>query len=345
MSHKIGNSRFAELSEHAKKPHACRLPRHRDPRRDFVVVTCVFNPRGYESRFRLYEQFARYVAQSDVRLVTVEVTLGDRPFRCTRHDNPDHVQLRTPWELWHKERALNIGIEHAVRTRPATRYIAWIDADVTFTRHDWAAATCEMLQHHHVVQMFGSFADLNPDEQCTWSAPSMFAVFHQRGFWAEHNPKEPFNKGGHPGLAWAVRRETLDKLGGLIDICIAGSGDLHMANALKGDRDRGDHLTATLDGFTPEFRQYIAQWADRCDQVVKQNIGYVPGSVLHHWHGKAGQRGYRDRWWILEKHRFNPYADLIRDCSGLWRFAHGREHMADDIRRSLSQRNEDSLDE
>ena len=175
--------------------------------------------------------------------------------------------------------------------------------------------------------------------------PSMFNVFAKRGFWAARKPKEPFNRGGHPGLAWAARRETLDKLGGLLDVCIAGSGDLHMANALEGDRDRGDHLTATLDGFSLGFRRSIGDWADRCDSVVKQNIGFVPGSVMHHWHGRSVQRGYRDRWFVLEKHQYDPHRDLLRDCSGLYRLAPGREKLGDDIRRSLAQRNEDSIDE
>jgi hypothetical protein len=78
--------------------------------------------------------------------------------------------------------------------------------------------------------------------------------------------------------------------------------------------------------------------------VVKQNVGYVPGTVLHHWHGAGKQRGYTDRWAILRRHQFDPVCDLVRDCSGLWRIAIGRERLADDIRRSLAQRNEDSID-
>jgi hypothetical protein len=332
------------LSANGQQPHVCTLPADRRKRDDFAVVTCVFNPRGFASRYRLYRQFAHYVNLAGVRLVTVEVALGDRPYVVTRPDNPDDIQLRTCWELWHKERALNIGIEHAVRTQPNLRYLAWIDADVTFVRHDWAAATCEQLQHHHVVQMFGEAADLGPDEQIRWKAPSTFAVFHRRGFWMEGRRPEPWNRTGHPGLAWAARRETLDKLGGLLDVCIAGSADTHMANALKGDRGRGDHKNQTLKGFSPAFLQAIQLWADRCEHVVKHNVGYVPGTVLHHWHGNGKQRGYTDRWAILKHHQFDPCRDLVRDCSGLWRFAIGREKLADDIRRSLAQRNEDSID-
>ena len=57
-------------------PHAdLRRPRH-----DFIVVTSVFNPRGFKRRYDLYRQFEQYVAASGAQLMTVEVALGDRPW-------------------------------------------------------------------------------------------------------------------------------------------------------------------------------------------------------------------------------------------------------------------------
>ncbi len=110
----------SSLSASGCRPQVCTLPADRRLRQDFAVVTCVFNPRGFASRYRLYRQFAHYVALAGVRLVTVEVALGDRPFAVTSTENPDDVQLRTAWELWHKERALNIGFEHAIHTQPGS---------------------------------------------------------------------------------------------------------------------------------------------------------------------------------------------------------------------------------
>ena len=52
------------------------------------VVTTVFNPRRFASRHRLYANFAAWLAQQGVRLLTVEVAFGDRPFAVTTAADP-----------------------------------------------------------------------------------------------------------------------------------------------------------------------------------------------------------------------------------------------------------------
>lgn len=330
-----------KFGDSGKKP-AVHIP-HRSLRRareDFVVVTCVFNPRGFASRYQLYRDFAARCAAAGARLLTVEVALGDRPHEVTERYQDWHVQLRTAWELWHKERALNLGIQRAVQLVPDCRYIAWIDADITFVRPDWVAATAEALQHHAVVQMFGQAGNLTPDEESQWVCDSSFKEYRAAGY---HHERAGKRIGGHPGLAWAARRETLDRLGGLLDFAISGSGDSHMKNLLIGQRDEGDS-SSTLSGFSWGFLHALRRWGDLCDRYVRGNVGYVPGLVLHHWHGRSQSRGHKARWDAAKHHGFDPATDLIVDCSGLYRLAPGREQMGEDIRRSLSERNEDGID-
>lgn len=189
------------------------------------------------------------------------------------------------------------------------------------------------------MQMFGEAVNLDPAEHSTWSCPSTFRLWQEDGYW--HERPERLVR-GHPGLAWAARRETLDKLGGLIDIAISGSGDSHMANLLMGQGAAGDSIS-TLSGFSPGFLAVLQRWGDVADRVVRQNIGYVPGVILHHWHGRSQDRGHRQRWDACKAHAFDPAQDLLIDCSGLYRLRPGRERMGDDLRRSLSERNEDGL--
>ena len=91
---------------------------------------------------------------------------------------------------------------------------------------------------------------------------------------------------GHPGLAWAARRETLDKLGGLLDFAVSGSADTHMANALLGYRGAGDS-PSTLDGRTSGFLQALDRWANLADEHVKGDLGYVPGTISTTGMGQA----------------------------------------------------------
>lgn len=62
-----------------------------------------------------------------------------------------NLQLRTSHEIWLKENSLNLGF---ARLPPDWKYAAWIDADVTFARPDWACETVHQLQHNPVVQMW-----------------------------------------------------------------------------------------------------------------------------------------------------------------------------------------------
>ena len=79
------------------------------------VVTCISNPVRYQSRWRLYERFAERMARTGVRLLTVELAYGERPFVVTRAGCRDHVQLRSRSELWSKEN-LQLPIDNPLST-------------------------------------------------------------------------------------------------------------------------------------------------------------------------------------------------------------------------------------
>src|SRR6185312_15440002 len=123
------------------------------------VVTAISNTNRYRSRYELYREFEPYVLNSGGDLYTVEMAFGDRPHEVTVRTNPKHLQLFSSTELWHKENMINLGV---ARLPSDWKYVAWIDADVSFTRHDWVKETLHQLQHYDVVQMFEDAYDLAP---------------------------------------------------------------------------------------------------------------------------------------------------------------------------------------
>jgi len=78
--------------------------------------------------------------------------------------------------------------------------------------------------------------------------------------------------------------------------------------------------------------------------AFKQNIGYVAGSILHHWHGKKADRRYKERFNILVDTQFDPIADLSKDSSGAWVLAADKWLLRDQLREYFEGRNEDSVD-
>lgn len=149
----------------------------------------------------------------------------------------------------------------------------------------------------------------------------------------------------HPGFAWAARRDALSRLGGLIDFAILGSADWHMAHALVGTVDRtiGKHLT-------PAYVQRLLAWQERAEHHIQHNLGFLPGALLHGWHGRKADRRYQNRWRIIGEGQFDPNADIYTDETnfGLLEWAPAtsqrRRKMRDDTRNYFQSRNEDSID-
>jgi len=302
------------------------------------VITVVFNPFNFKSRYKLYREFREYMStQKNVRLLTVEVALGDRPFRVTRANNSWNVQLRTEEEMWHKEAAINRGFKHLLHLVPNAKYVGWFDSDVRFANPDWVKETIHALHRYKIVQPFSQVVYMDAKYEELWHTPSALKHYHNKlGYYQYPQVPPGYLCGGHPGLAWAARVDTFRKLGGLMDFCIAGSADTHMLNALLGDVN-----IFYKPGMTQVFRTELKKWQDKADEHVKQNIGYVNGICYHYWHGKSEKRGYEKRWDIMNFHQFDPSTDIVRGHNGLWKWAGNKPQLVYDLRKSMSERNED----
>ena len=313
------------------------------------VITPIFNPFRYKSRIDLYRKFERYIEFSGAVLITVEVAWDGRVFEVTRPHNKHHVQLRTNSIMWHKESAINVGLDHLKNIYPNAKKVAWIDADVSFTNPHWVEETLFELDHYDVVQLFSESQSLNPKHVPQWRTPSLFFNYVKKVGFSQHPPLPlTYCSGGHPGLAWAAKIKVLEELGGLLDVCVHGSGDTHMAYALMGETKYAPHLKQEIDedDFTSKgYREAIEVWKKKCDQVVKKNIGFINGVCLHYWHGRAQKRGYEKRFQIIQFHQFDPNTDLIKSEHGLYEWAGNKPNMVNDLRLSLIERNEDGTDE
>ena len=96
---------------------------------NLYVITTVFNPEGYESRYKLYREFKKYIEESGAILYTIELATGNQNFMITEKDNHKDIQLRTDSIIWYKENLLNILLN---RLPYDAEYIANIDADILF---------------------------------------------------------------------------------------------------------------------------------------------------------------------------------------------------------------------
>lgn len=309
------------------------------------VVTVLDNPLRWRSRYANYWAFEKHVEDAGAILITVELALGDRLFEITHPDNPFHVQLRTRDEMFRKENLQNIGLG---RLPLGVKYVACADADVTWARKDWAQETLHLLQHYDVIQMFSSYSDVSSDHEILRTVPSfMYNMLHEPD---DIEPDEHSGYGhgwpkgkwsGAPGLAWAYRIEALDELGSLLDRCILGGGDSHMAFGLAQRWDIAKLHAEIEHAASDSYIAYIKNWQLNATRL-KTNIGMMSGSLLHHWHGPKINRGYSTRYKILEDNHFEPYVDLMVSHQGVLTWVGNKSKIRDDVRNYFRQRREDT---
>lgn len=303
------------------------------------IVTMISNPVRFESRYQLFFPFQEHVLKSTSNLWICEVQTGDRPFCITDKNNPRHLQLRSVEELWIKECALNLITQKMSVSAPDWKYVAWLDADIHFTRADWFSEMIHQLQIYHVIQMFETATDLGPTGQAINIHESFMSKYLKSG--APHpgdlsDDEEHYMQHGHPGYAWACTRRAWNTMGGLYDRSILGSGDRNMAYSLIG-RVEMSYNDAISDAYKRDLQDYQTE----CLQLG-MDVGCMEGNILHEYHGPKQLRGYKSRWEILVDNAYDPDRDIKRDAQGLYQLTSRKPRLRDDIRAYFRQRDEDS---
>jgi hypothetical protein len=265
------------------------------------VVIVVSNPCKFERRWQLAREFVvRLKDDPTIELYQLELVYGDEEFQLTDSDNPNHLQLRTQHPIWHKESMINVAIQKLLPKD--WQKVCWCDADIEFDNIHWASDTLTLLDHFDVVQCFSHAIDMDASNNpmTLWQGGAFqYCNKMKRGrllnYW-------------HSGYVWACTRAFYDKMDGLYDVSILGSGDHHMFISWLGSPD-------SIPGDChPEYKKTIEVFTRK---VKGARIGYTPGVIKHYFHGHKKNRKYRERWEVLIRHQYNPLEHVEKDENGL----------------------------
>ena len=345
----------------------------------FWVVAAVSNPSRFRTRHALYRKFRHHVLRElRANLLTVECAFGERAHqvlepsdvvvRCddTCPDSDDRrpraidVRVRNSSWVWLKENLWNVGAAHL----PAdARYVLFADADVQFLNRNVVTETIHALQTHPVVQPWETCADLGPDGQIM-AVHRSFGWCAARG-WEWKPVRVPtdgrrrrkhdgayeyvcrpdddgpagFGNPWHPGFALAFRREVLDRLP-LLDVGALGAGDHHMCTAMIGKAD-----LSLPGGIGDGYRRRVLAWQAAAARWIRGDLGFVPGSIVHYFHGPKRARRYLGRWKVLVDNAFDPDVHLLRNAFGVLELdPDAPTGLRDGMREYFTARNEDSVE-
>lgn len=323
--------------------HPIHHPQHESVHPGLLwVIGVISNSARFKSRYELFRKWKAHMQASGVNVLVVELAYGARPHEVTHADDPHDVQLRTVDELWAKENMINIGIRHLTRIDPTWRYVCWCDCDVEFVRKDWAVETIHQLQHHAIVQNWHTAIHLGPTGEVirldysfcsSWLNSRIRQTKKQLGY-------DPY---WHSGFAVSARRDALEAVGLLIDQSLIGAADHQMMHALIGNVDNSYHGRVSQG-----YKNVFDRWQEKALRYIKKNIGCVPGTIIHGWHGSRKNRMYIERWDIVIKSQFDPSRDLTADSQGVYQL-NDLSPQYIYLRNALyhyfnKQRNEDSID-
>jgi hypothetical protein len=293
------------------------------------VITVISNPCQFARRYILAREFiARMELEKDIILYVVELAYGNQKFYVAEKNNKRHLQLHGDVPLWHKENMINIGVQKLLPK--GWKAMAWIDADVEFESTSWAIDALKVLNgSKDVVQLFSHAIDMDK----YYSAMSIFP-----GFGYQYSKKSRFGGTGinmwHPGFAWACTRKAYERMGGLYELSILGSGDNNMSLSFLGNGVKSLNSETTED-----YKNTLAEFEER---VKTFRLGYVPGVIRHHFHGLKKNRKYAERWQILVKYKYNPLLHVSPNQDGLLVPTEScPKDMLDDILQYFQERNED----
>ena len=269
------------------------------------VIIVISNPCLYAKRYILLKEFVKRIEEEEdhVNLFVVELVYVDQKFIITNKNNKNHLQLKTDVPLWHKENMINLGVKYLLPKD--YKAFAWIDADIEFESSTWALDTLKILNgYKDIVQLFSHCIDMDQEK-------NNLNVFNSFGYCFEKQ-KNYTTKGTdywHPGYAWAITRKAYEKLNGLYDKGILGSGDSIIAMSLINKCNSITNVNYHID--------YNNSMLTYQNIASKLRLGYTPGIIRHHYHGSKANRKYTERWKILMNYKFSPYSHITYDSIGI----------------------------
>jgi hypothetical protein len=300
---------------------------------DLGVVTCYYNPCGFLARAENFERFVEPIRSGGIPLVVVEACFDCGTFTLPEQHGALRVSARDL--MWQKERLLDLGAGHLPGR---CSKVAWLDADVIFERDDWAVETARLLDDLAVVQPFASAVRLSRGATEPRPGDDSYEGF---GFVYTTRPEAlahgKYDLHGHTGFAWAAQRDLLGRHG-LYDASIGGSGDHMMAHAFAAD-DESPCITRMVG--RGRHRAHFRRWSRRIQPEVRGRLGYLPGRLLHLWHGTIENRRYMQRNRELKELGFDPFADIGIADNGVWRWTSDKPALHAWAERYYAERRED----
>ncbi len=297
----------------------------------FWGITTFFNPQGYKNKLKNYLEFRAASKKQGLKLLTVELAFGDRPFELREKDTDTLIRLRSDAIMWQREGLVNIGLKKLPKDCDK---FAWVDGDILFENNHWVKNTSDLLEKYCVIQLFSSVIinSQNPEKN-NLLLNSAVAKITKEGtdIIRDFNIKNT----GHTGFAWAGRRSIFNRYG-FYDKCVMGGCDRYIILSFYNLLSQKASIFRCQNVLKDVF-----DWGRKIGRAVNGSVFFTPGRIVHLYHGSLKDRRYTVRDLILNKYNFDPQTDVAKDKNGLTTWNSNKEKLHQAVKEYFWFRNEE----
>jgi hypothetical protein len=261
----------------------------------------------------LHTSFKYYCESLGVHFVQVEYTIGNQDYLMTKPGlEPHDIQLKGNHMFYLRENLVNV----AEKKLPEDyEYISWIDAHVFFDDPYIFQKSIVALGKNNIVSPLSRAyfkSKTNRTEFNIEYSYSYVAYYHNSTPLYQRASLLNKNKWIFPyyGLAYVTRKDIFRDIGGLPDLCIAGSCDLLLGHATT-------NYFEDYDSKNP-YNRWWNEWLANAGKVFDRKMTYLPAHLYHfdHYWQLRRQSSWGSSGSLLKLRNFDPFKHMNRDSNG-----------------------------
>ena len=251
-----------------------------------------------EKLYNLHKNFIAYLSGYGIPSIQIEAIKlnSNQEYQIARPN-------REPYEMqsyihncsYMRENLLNMAVH---KLNLPWEYIMWIDGHQILEDPLWIFKAIVLAEKNAAVQLFTFTRRLNPYNT---------SAHTQRGFVSAslHDLFEGFNTLDY-GNAYIMRREIYQKIGYILDDCLANDCDVTFDKALDPS------YKWTLDKWFPNYSYSLSEWLNRTIPIFNGSRAYLKNDI-YHFHHQSGAFPFFEIHKVFEWSGFNRTRDLERD--------------------------------
>lgn len=238
-----------------------------------IVIVPYYNPCKFKTKNKNYHEFRKKMETNKIEIITVELADKEENFEIK-----DSIKFFGNAFLSEQKERL---ISKVLNKFSKINKFAWLDCDIVFENINWYKEAVEKLEKYDVLQLFSEAFFLNINKKFK----SFFFEFYNNANFSKGYPNQ-----GHPGLAFAARREYINFY---CEKFIFSNDVTYVSSIAK------NYWIINNWKIKDQIKKDIISWCSRTNNNAK--FYYLDGKINHLWHGSWKQRRYESRMDLVNK--------------------------------------------